>query len=708
MTIRKSFILTSVIPFLFAAGLGCAVIYGRLSTLREAEEANRDLALLRSTSAVIEQLEDERGKSILFLDGALPKIDLDAQRGTTDKVMAASLQNLKWVKVADDTMGALSDATKNVGALRGEVDFRNRLPISIFSDYSASIGKLLGEMEKTAHAAPGKYRQDFITILLVEEAKESSSRARAKLADAMKLNAPLIDTTVLSIVADFDAIANCLNSPALSLGESLNTKRSDIFTSAEWQELSGSVLDIVRLSKTGKYGHDASKFYASSVKVEQLIQAIANVSEDNALESLTVSVIRERHTILLVVGILLFGVLAIFILVYLNIHAIMKRLRAVVAALRAIADGGGDLTRTIDVTSSDELGELATNFNAFSRSLKTMIASIKASANGLKANLESLATNTTETAGAVEQIAATIESIKQQTLTQSASITESSATTEEIAKQIHGLGQAVERQAESISVSSSAVEEMVANVQSVTANIERMGKYYKELEAKSSAGKQAISLAAERAREIAEQSETLQGANALIANIAAQTNLLAMNAAIEAAHAGEAGLGFAVVADEIRKLAESAAAQSKAVGANIGAIRKTISGVAEASAESQTAFEGIVDQIDLLSRLEEEVIASMQEQSTGSSQILDSLSIMNEVTQAVREQSTSIREGSASVIEEMGHLLRLSTELDSGMNEMAAGASQIRSSSASTNDLSIIAAESVRNLAGEVEKFKTE
>jgi methyl-accepting chemotaxis protein len=708
MTIKKSFVLTAAIPFLFATGLGCAVISGRLSRLRAAEEANRDLALLRSTSAVIEQLEDERGKSMLFLDGALGKIDLDAQRGTTDKVTAAAIQNLKWVKIADATMGALSDAIKNVDALRGEVNFRNRLSVSIFSDYSASIARLLGEMEKTVDGAPADYRQGFMTILLVEEAKENSSRSRARLADAMQVDAPLLDTTILSIIADFDAIANCLNSPALSLGADLNTKRSDIFTSSQWHELNARVLDIVRLSKTGKYGQDAGKFYASSAKVEELIQAIANVSEDKALESLTASVIQERHAISLMAAILLLGVLLIFVLVYLNIHAIMKRLRAVVAAIRAIADGGGDLTHTIDVTSSDELGELAANFNAFSWSLKTMIESIKSSAGGLKSNLESLATNTTETAGAVEEIAATIESIKQQTLTQSASITESSATTEEIAKQIHGLGQAVERQAESISVSSSAVEEMVANVQSVTANIERMGRYYKELETKSSAGQKAIALAAERAREIEGQSETLQGANALIANIAAQTNLLAMNAAIEAAHAGEAGLGFAVVADEIRKLAESAAAQSKAVGANIGAIRKTITAVAEASAESQTDFEGIVSQIELLSRLEEEVIASMQEQSTGSSQILDSLSVMNEVTQQVREQSTSIREGSASVIDEMGHLLRLSAELDSGMNEMAAGASQIRSSSASTNDLSIAAADNVRSLAGEVEKFKTE
>jgi methyl-accepting chemotaxis protein len=708
MTIKKSFVLTSAIPFLFAVCLASIVINDKVATLREAERANRELALLRSTSATIEQLEDERGKSMLFLSGALGQGDLAAQRGTTDKTSGNAIQSLKWARVASAKMEALSDSVKAIAAIRDEVDLRNRLPASIFDEYSDSISKLLEVMKQTAIASPAAYRQDYMTILLVENAKESSSRTRARVANTIQLHAPILDVTVLSIVSDFNAIQNDLNSPALDLGGSLDVKRSDVFSAPEWQGLVDTVLDIVRFSGSGNYGHDASKFYASSAKIEELIQAIANVSEDDALDRLTASVIQERRAIYIMVAILLFVALLILVLSYVNIHAIMQRLRAVGGALRGIADGGGDLTHTIDVTSADELGELAANFNAFSWSLKTMIESIKSSAGGLKGNLESLATNTTETAGAVEEIAATIESIKQQTLTQSASITESSATTDEIAKQIHGLGKAVERQAESISVSSSAVEEMVANVQSVTANVERMGRYYKDLEAKSSAGRKAIALAAERAKEIEEQSETLQEANALIANIAAQTNLLAMNAAIEAAHAGEAGLGFAVVADEIRKLAESAAAQSKAVGGNISAIRKTISAVAEVSAESQTDFAGIVEQIELLSRLEEEVIASMQEQSTGSSQILDSLSIMNEITQEVRAQSTSISEGSASVIGEMGNLLRLGNELDSGMNEMAAGANQIRASAASTNDLSIMAAENVRSLAAEVEKFKTE
>ena len=180
-----------------------------------------------------------------------------------------------------------------------------------------------------------------------------------------------------------------------------------------------------------------------------------------------------------------------------------------------------------------------------------------------------------------------------------------------------------------------------------------------------------------------------------------------MNAAIEAAHAGEAGMGFAVVADEIRKLAENAATQSKTIGQNIKGIRGGINDVVTSSGTSASTFEEILEQIRILSRLEEEVKYSMQEQSAGSSQILESLASINEVTADVRQSAQEMQEGSNAVLLEMRRLLQLSSELENGMSEMAAGAGEIQRAAHDTNELTIAASRSVQSVSDEIGRFKT-
>ncbi|TFG81044.1 MAG: methyl-accepting chemotaxis protein, partial [Spirochaetales bacterium] len=353
------------------------------------------------------------------------------------------------------------------------------------------------------------------------------------------------------------------------------------------------------------------------------------------------------------------------------------------------------------------LGVLAGHFNDFSMMLRDLMVRVKHETHSLEEGMVRLSANTEETAGAVRQISANIESLKQQALSQSASVTESSATVEQITKNISQLYRLIERQSDGVATSSSSIEEMVANIQSMTANIERMGSYYQKLLDKSDSGKSAIETVVKQVKDIGSLSESLQEANTLIAGIAAQTNLLAMNAAIEAAHAGEAGQGFAVVADEIRKLAENAAGQSKAIAKNIKSIRGGIEAVVSSSGTSARTFEDILEQIRVLSRLEEEVRYAMKEQSSGSSQILDSLANINDITSEVRLSAQEMQNGSNTVLLEMRRLLQLAGELENGMVEMAVGADEIQRAAQDNNDLSVQATTSVRTLKEETDKFKT-
>ena len=181
--------------------------------------------------------------------------------------------------------------------------------------------------------------------------------------------------------------------------------------------------------------------------------------------------------------------------------------------------------------------------------------------------------------------------------TQNNSVSETAGAVNEIASNIESLDRMIENQGQGIMDASSAVEQMVGNINSVTSSMDKMAVSFNELSAQATQGEQLQKKATNQIEHIKKQSDTLQEANVAIANISKQTNLLAMNAAIEASHAGEAVKGFAVVADEIRKLSETSAVQSKKIGEELKAIVESIEEMVSASIESSQAFNTVNNKI---------------------------------------------------------------------------------------------------------------
>jgi methyl-accepting chemotaxis protein len=277
---------------------------------------------------------------------------------------------------------------------------------------------------------------------------------------------------------------------------------------------------------------------------------------------------------------------------------------------------------------------------------------------------------------------------------------------EQITGNIDRLNEYVERQSASVTQSSSAIEEMLANIKSVTQTLVKNGESVNELSSSSDLGRVSLQEAALNIQEIARNSEGLLQINKVINDIAAQTNLLSMNAAIEAAHAGEAGRGFAVVADEIRKLAESSSEQSKIIGVVLKKIKGSIDKISESTCNTLTRFENIDSDVKTVSQQEENIRSAMKEQNEGSKNILEPVGKLKEITRQVKNESAEMLDGSREVIQESRNLDQVTQEITGGINEMTAGVEQINMAVSRVNEISVKNRENINLLVREVSLFK--
>jgi methyl-accepting chemotaxis protein len=369
--------------------------------------------------------------------------------------------------------------------------------------------------------------------------------------------------------------------------------------------------------------------------------------------------------------------------------------------------GEGDLTRRLEARSKDEIGDMTRSFNSTLDKIRNLILIIREKAQSLSRTGTDLSSNMDATAAAINEIAANIQGMKAQVGNQNSEVEEAGRAMERISSNINDLNAQIDRQVESVAQSSSAIEQMLANIQSVTDTLIRNADNVKALAEASVVGHTSLQGVAADIQGIARESEGLLEINAVMENIASQTNLLSMNAAIEAAHAGEAGKGFAVVADEIRKLAESSGEQSKIIGGVLKKIKDSIDKITRSTNDVISKFETIDMGIKIVSDQEENIRNAMEEQSQGSKQILEAVAQMNEITGDVKGSSNEMRAGSKEVIATSRTLESIAQEITNNMTEMVSGADQINAAVHKVNGISNLNKSDIDELILEVDKFKT-
>lgn len=399
-------------------------------------------------------------------------------------------------------------------------------------------------------------------------------------------------------------------------------------------------------------------------------------------------------------------IVIVVLLIYFFAGTIVKPVKLVVNALKEIAHGDGDLTVRLPLVGNDEITDLARYFNETIEKIGKSIKQVGISSTSMEHIGNELATNMTETASAVHQISANIEGLKKQALTQAASVTETATTIEEIVRTIKQLHNSIQGQAASVAEASASIEQMVASLVEVNKTLVKTDEAIGTLTAATGEGRAAVGSAYTVTKKIAEESGSLLEASSVIQNIAGQTNLLAMNAAIEAAHAGAAGKGFAVVADEIRKLAEDSATQGKTITTTLKRLGGEIASLSASSKKVEEKFNAIFDLAERVKEMSSRLTEAAHEHESGSKEVLDAIREINMVTNQVNDGSAEMLRGSEQVAGEMQKLDQLTRIITDSMNEMASGAVQISNAVQEVNDISQKNKENIQNLAAEVGKFK--
>jgi len=332
--------------------------------------------------------------------------------------------------------------------------------------------------------------------------------------------------------------------------------------------------------------------------IEQIDQVIGSISEElkEAGEGREATVKLSR---MLLIGCLMIGLASSAVFGWLIISSITKPLTSTVDILKDLAQGDGDLTQRLATDRNDEFGDLASWFNEFVENVRVIIEK-------------------------AQEMAGNLSSIGE----------EFSSTAEEISRTSSDIASGVEREAAALVEASAAIGQISAAFGSTASQMEELKKFASDASASTTTGNQSVTLTQEAMEAIDQSSSKMVGVVNVITDLANQTNLLSLNAAIEAAKAGDQGKGFAVVAEEVRSLADRSNVQVDQIKDLIDVSSLNVSQGKEVSGQMVQVLEEITTSVGLMSGPITATAGAITEQQLGLSELAKTTEEITQVSEA--------------------------------------------------------------------------